>query len=339
MKRSGAAALLSGKAFWLLVLGLALLSVLAASCGGETGAPASGQNRGVETTPLQATPTHTPTPAPTHTSTPTVTVTPTVTPTATAAPTTTSTPTPAPTPGPTPDGVLRKVRVPILMYHYISTPPPGADIYRQDLSVAPESFAAHLDYLHAQGYTTIPLKDLLSYLATGRPELPAKPIILTFDDGYEDSFVNAFPALKARDMIGTFFIITDFATQEREGYATWDQIGQMAAAGMEIGSHSRDHPNLAGKDLDYLVWQALGSQETIEAQTGSHPHILAYPGGAYDQLVIDVFRSANYWGAVTTQQGDTQRSDRPFELKRIRIRNTTDVPQLEALLAYEWPEE
>jgi peptidoglycan/xylan/chitin deacetylase (PgdA/CDA1 family) len=344
MKRSVAAALPSGKAFWLLVLGLALFSLLAAGCGGETGAPKGGAtsvaaNQGVETTPLPATLTYTPTLTSTRTSTPTVTVTPTATPTATTAPTATVTPSPTATPGPTPDGVLRTVRVPILMYHYISTPPAGADVYRQDLSVAPESFAAHLDYLHAQGYTTIPLKDLLSYLATGRPELPAKPLVLTFDDGYEDNFVNAFPALKARDMMGTFFIITDFATQEREGYATWDQIDQMAAAGMEIGSHSRDHPNLAGKDLDYLVWQALGSQETIEAHTGAHPHILAYPGGTYDQLVMDVFRSANYWGAVTTQQDDLQRSDQPFELKRIRIRNTTDVPKLEALLAYQWPKE
>lgn len=344
MRWSGAAVLPSGKATWLLVLALVLLTAVAAGCGGESAVPAgavigAAESQGVETTPLQTAPADTPTPAPTHTATPTVAVTPTVTPTATTAPTATATPTPEPTAGPTPDGILRQVRVPILMYHYISTPPPDADVYRQDLSVAPKMFAAHLDYLHDQGYTTFPLKDLLSYLATGQPELPAKPIILTFDDGYEDNFANAFPALKARDMMGTFFIITDFATQEREGYATWDQIAQMAAAGMEIGSHSRDHPNLAGKDLDYLVWQALGSQETIEAHTGAHPHILAYPGGTYDKLVIDVFRSANYWGAVTTEQGDTHRSDRPFELKRIRVRNTTDVQGLEDLLAYQWPEE
>ncbi len=327
---------------WLLPLALVMLGLLAACMPGrgvETGGVEStpvldraettpAQNRGVGTTPLPEVAAATATPLPTQT--PTATASPTVTPTPTITPTST------PTAGPTPDGVLRTARVPILMYHYISTPPPGADIYRQDLSLAPEAFTAQLDYLAAQGYTTIPLKDLLSYLATGRPELPAKPIILTFDDGYEDNYLNAFPALKARGMTGTFFIITDFATQKREGYATWDQLDEMVASGMEIGSHSRDHPNLAGKDVDYLVWQALGSKETIEANTGSHPHILAYPGGTYDKLTIDVFRSAHYWGAVTTQQGDLQRSDRLFELKRIRIRNTTDVPKLKALLAYQW---
>lgn len=317
------------------VIGLALALLTLVACG----RPTTEAVAPVAVAVLTAAPTATPTPIP---SSPTPTRTPSPTPTASPTPSRTPTPTVTPTatatPGPTPDGVLRTARVPILMYHYISTPPPDADIYRVDLSVAPETFAAHLDYLQAEGYTTIPLKDLLSYLATGRPELPPKPVILTFDDGYEDNYLNAFPALKARGMIGTFFVITDFATQDRPGYADWQQLAEMAAAGMEIGSHSRDHPNLAGKDLDYLVWQALGSKETIEAHIGSHPHILSYPAGSYDQLVIDVFRSAHYWGAVTTHQGVIQRSDRAFELKRIRIRNTTDVAQLAHLLNAAWEE-
>ncbi|RME80693.1 MAG: polysaccharide deacetylase family protein [Caldilineae bacterium] len=238
--------------------------------------------------------------------------------------------------------MVRTARVPILMYHYISTPPADAHPYRVGNSLDPETFAAHLDYLQAQGYTTIYLKDLLSYLATGEPPLPEKPVILTFDDGYLDAYTNAFPALQARGMVGTFFIITDFATQAAEDpayayYATWDQLREMSDAGMEIGSHSRNHPDLAGKDLDYLVWQALGSKETIEANLGYHPRILAYPAGSYDQLVIDVFKSANFWGAVTTQLGDIQSSEHPFELKRLRISNETGVLQLEALLNYVWP--
>ncbi len=231
------------------------------------------------------------------------------------------------------------------MYHYISEPPADAHPYRTGNSLAPETFAAHLDYLQDEGYTTIYLKDIISHLVTGSPKLPEKPIVLTFDDGYEDNYLNALPALTERDMTGTFFIITDFADQAEtdeiySNYANWDQLKEMADAGMEIGSHSRNHPNLAGQDLDYLVWQALGSQEAIEANIGEHPHILSYPAGSYDQLVIDVFRSAHFWGAVTTQQGVMQSSegDDPFELKRVRISNTTGVPQLEALLNYDWPE-
>lgn len=229
------------------------------------------------------------------------------------------------------------------MYHYISTPPTGAGPYRVGNSLPPDVFNAHLDYLQEQGYTTITLKHLISYLATGRPPLPPKPIVLTFDDGYRDNYENAFPALQRHGMTGTFFVITDFATQAASDpayalYATWDQWREMAAAGMEIGSHSRNHPDLAGKDLDYLVWQALGSKETIAAQIGYHPRILAYPAGSYDQFVIDVFRSANFWGAVTTQQGVWQDSEHLFEIKRLRISYETGVAQLEALLNYDWPQ-
>ncbi len=318
---------------WLLVL--AWGGLMAAGCSRPAPTAVS------VATPLPATPALAPSPtlpATPASPTPRPTSTPRPTRTPTPAPTSTPTPLPSPTPGPTPDGVLRTVRVPILMYHYISEPPADADIYRTDLSLSPETFAAHLDYLRAEGYTTLYLRDLLSYLATGQPELPEKPVILTFDDGYEDNYLNAFPALAERDMTGTFFIITDFATQDRPGYADWQQLGEMAAAGMEIGSHSRDHPDLAGKDSDYLVWQALGSQETIEANTGAHPRVLSYPAGSYDQRVIDIFRSAHYWGAVTTQQGVIQRSDQPFELKRVRIRNTTGVEQLANLLQAPWEE-
>ena len=288
-----------------------------------------------------ATPTMTPSPSATPSPLPTATPSPTPTPTPTPTSTPTPTPTATPTPGPTPDGVFRQSQVPVLMYHYISQPPAGAQPYRVGNSLPPDVFNAHLDYLQQQGYSTIPLKDLISYLATGSPQLPERPIVLTFDDGYEDSYRNAFPALQARSMMGTFFIITDFATQAAEdpayaSYATWEQLREMAQAGMEIGSHSRNHPDLAGKDLDYLVWQALGSKETIEAQIGTHPHILAYPSGSYDQLVIDVFRSAHFWGAVTTRQGTLQDSDHLFKIKRLRISHDTGVAQLAALINYDW---
>ena len=107
-------------------------------------------------------------------------------------------PTPAePAPQPTPDGMDRTVRVPILMYHYLSEPPPGADAYRVDLSVSPDLFAQHLDRLQAAGYTTVNLYDLADFLARGTP-LPPQPVIITFDDGYRDNFENAVPPAASR---------------------------------------------------------------------------------------------------------------------------------------------
>ncbi|MCC9077529.1 polysaccharide deacetylase family protein [Litorilinea aerophila] len=258
-------------------------------------------------------------------------------PTVVLLPTPTPTPLPSPTPPmePTPDGVVRTVRVPILMYHYISVPPPGADIYRQDLSVKPEDFAAHLDAIQEAGYTTISLYDLIAHLTQGAP-LPEKPVILTFDDGYRDNYENAFPRLRERGMIATFFVVTDFIDEQRPEYLTWDMAREMYAAGMSIESHGRNHISLKGKDDDYLVWQALGSLETIEYELGVRPRFVSYPAGDYDQRTIDIFRSANYWAGLTTIQGATHRSDNLFELRRVRVRGTTTPQELLRLLALDW---
>lgn len=250
-------------------------------------------------------------------------------------PTPTPTATPAPVIEPTPDGVARQIRVPILMYHYLSAPPPGADIYRQDLSVPPERFAAHLDRLLAEGYTTVNLYQVLDALQRGAP-LPDKPVVLTFDDGYRDNYENAFPLLKERSMQATIFVVTDFIDEERPAYLTWDMAREMLEAGVSIESHGRNHVSLAKKDDDYLVWQALGSLETIEYELGVRPRFVSYPAGEYDRRTIDIFQSAHYWGGLTTRQGATLDNQRLFELPRIRVRNTTTPDELIRLLTLDW---
>jgi peptidoglycan/xylan/chitin deacetylase (PgdA/CDA1 family) len=280
---------------------------------------------------LVATRTATPMPSATATITASPTASRTVTPT--SSPTATQTATP--TPWPTPDGVQRTARVPILMYHYVSEPPADADVYRRDLSVTPEQLDAHLAYLQDEGYHVVTLDDLLYALTLGRP-LPEKPVILTFDDGYEDNYINAFPLLKKRGITATFFIVTDWVNQDRPGYMTWPQIEEMAAAGQRFGSHSRDHPSLAGQSLDYLVWQALGSKESIEEHLGYHPRWVAYPSGSYDEQTIAVFASADYWGGVTTQQGATHTLDDIFELTRVRVRGSHTAHDLGSLLQINW---
>ena len=271
--------------------------------------------------------------------TPTVTASPTASPTATATPQPTTTPSPTATqtstPGPTPDGVARTLQVPILMYHYVSVPPADADIYRRDLSVTPAQFESHLEYLTDAGYHAITLDDLLYALAQGR-ELPAKPVILTFDDGYEDNFTNAFPLLQKYDMVGHFFVISDFVNQERPGYMTWPQIEEMAAAGQRFGSHSRDHPSLKGQSDDYLVWQALGSKEALAEHLGQHPRWISYPAGKYDDRTIAVYESAGYWGGLTTQQGATHTLSGIFELRRVRVRGSHTAADLGRLLELDW---
>lgn len=310
------------------VLCIVLAAILCSACG----APASQPTLTATPTATRVLPTATATVPPAPTATPTTP--PTATPLPSATPTVT--PTRTPTPGPTPDGQARSIRVPILMYHYVSEPPPDADIYRKDLSVTPAQFESHLRALRDAGYQSIPLADLLSYLATGQPQLPDNSVVLTLDDGYVDNYEFAFPLLQQYGFTATIFVITDFVDMQRPGYVSWEQLAEMHAAGIDVGSHSRDHADLAGRDTDFLVWQALGSREMIESRLGFTPRSFGYPAGHYDQQAIDVIRSAGYWGSVTTQQGAIHTSDAPFELTRVRVRGSHQAPDLLRLLATDW---
>jgi peptidoglycan/xylan/chitin deacetylase (PgdA/CDA1 family) len=220
---------------------------------------------------------------------------------------------------PTPDGVVRQIKVPILMFHYVGPLPANADAVRRDLTVSPARFEEYLRYLQEAGFHSASLRDLYFYLVAGRP-LPDRPVILTFDDGYRDNYEYAFPLLQQYGFKAAFFVLTDFVDQGRAEYVTWQQLREIHAAGMEIEAHSRDHPDLRGRDVDFLVWQVLGPDEAIAAHVGERPRFYAYPSGTYDENVVAVLKSDHYWGALTITQGMLQSTDRLFELRRIRVR-------------------
>ncbi|MGQ9503194.1 MAG: polysaccharide deacetylase family protein [Anaerolineae bacterium] len=236
-------------------------------------------------------------------------------------------------PVPTPDGVSRTADIPILMYHYISTPPSDADRYRRDLSVRPEDFEAHLAWLRSQGYQSITLRELVFHLVADWP-LPAKPVVLTFDDGYRDHYTNAFPLLKKYGYVGTFFLVTRPIDDGDPNYLTWEMVAEMHRAGMSLQPHGYRHFELKGKPTDFLVYEIVGAKEAIEARTGEITRFFCYPSGSYDRNTIRVLESAGFWAAVTTIPGRQQSTDSLFELQRLRVRNTTTVEDLALLLDY-----
>jgi len=272
-----------------------------------------------------ATPTASSTPTPTSTVTftpiPTDTLIPSEVPTelpsVTIAPT--ETPRHSDLPLPTPDGVDRDAWVPILMYHYISVPPANADVYRKDLSVTPDNFRQQMQWLKDNGYETISLYQLMSALMVGRPLLPQRAVILTFDDGYEDNYQNVFPILKEMGFMGTFFVLTDVTDRAEPGYMTWDMLKEMYSEGMDIEVHGREHVEMSGRDHDWLVFHLLGASQTIQANLGYHPRFIAYPSGKYDDLTIQTAHEEGYWAAVTITNGAHHLNTDSFELQRVRI--------------------
>jgi len=232
----------------------------------------------------------------------------------------------------TSDGTLRKIQVPILMYHYVGSLPPDADEFRINLTISTELFRSHVEYLDQNGFSTISLYEISDALLNGTP-LPEKPIILTFDDGHLDHYTNVFPILNEYSFTGTFFIITQFADVNQPGYLSWDQIKEMADVGMSMQSHTKTHPDLRDRDHDFLVYQILGSIESLEHYTEQDITAFSYPAGRYDPEVLELLDSTQIRAAVTTQFGMVHTNTNMLEMTRLRIANETGVAGLDYLLS------
>lgn len=222
-------------------------------------------------------------------------------------------------------------KVPILMYHYISQPPENADKYRVDLSVNPSEFRDQMRFLVDAGYEAIDLYDL-SLAIVGKKDLPPKPVIITLDDGYRDNYEHAFPILQELGLKATFFIPTEFVDQGNPNYMDWKMIEEMAEAGMRFEPHSKTHPDLTEHDRDFIIWEVLGSAETLEAHTNHRPRFFAYPGGRYNDEVLNIVTELDFWGAVTTEGGLWHGYEDRFQWTRVRIHNTTAVAELADLM-------
>ena len=242
-----------------------------------------------------------------------------------------SPPTVATTADPAWDGTLRRMRVPILMYHYISELPADADDIRKGLTVVPPLFQAHMQYLSDAGFTPISLYELNAALTTGAP-LPPKPIVLTFDDGYNDAYTNVFPILKQYGFTGTFFIITARVDANDPTYVSWAQVKEMSDAGMSLESHTKDHFELRERDYDFLIYQLKGSLESLKAYTGRTPRMISYPVGRYDLAVLTVADELNAEIAVTTTSGDLQTTSGRLHLPRVRVLGNMSVAALASVL-------
>lgn len=232
------------------------------------------------------------------------------------------------------DGTLRRIRVPILMYHYVSELPADADDIRRGLTVEPEIFARQMTYLVEAGYNTVTLNEVDLALETGAP-LPPNPVVLTFDDGHLDHYTHAFPILQANSQVGTFFIVSGFADNSREGYMSWAQIEAMAVAGMRMEAHSRTHSDLRERSFDFLVFEIAGSMESLAAHTGIEPSMFAYPVGRYDTDTLAVTASAGIQRAVTTQIGTWQNTTNRLEMPRMRVTNEVLADGMAYLLNYD----
>lgn len=200
--------------------------------------------------------------------------------------------------------------LPIFMYHYIRDCNAVSDPVGAGLSVSPEKFQDQLDLIQELNYQTITFNDLL------QSNIPEQAVILTFDDGYQDFYDNAFPELQKRKMKAVVFIITEQIGQP--GYLTETEIKELSEYGIEIGSHSITHPDLTKRDQIQIQQELLDSQETLENLTGQKIRSFCYPAGKYSTEVMEAVEKAGYLFGVTTQNSEANFENR-YDLSRYRI--------------------
>jgi len=183
--------------------------------------------------------------------------------------------------------------VPILAYHMINN---DEEIY----SVSPADFDKQMKYLAQKGYTAISLAELMD-AREGKSELPQKPIIISFDDGYDDNLLTAVPIMEKYGLKATVFVISGSVGQPN--YLTWEQVRELQARRTEIGSHTSNHVALGELNLQDRQFEVVNSKAVLEEHLGTPVEFLAYPYGSYDAAMPEVLRQAGYRGACTGLPG------------------------------------
>lgn len=213
------------------------------------------------------------------------------------------------------------VRVPILMYHSLLKDPARAGAY----VISPALFASDLAWLKEHGYETVLMRDLIDYVDNGTP-LPEKPVLITFDDGYYNNYLYAFPLLREQKMKAVISIIglhTDkfSAVDENNAYyshCTWDQLNEMIASGLvEVQNHTYDlhtYSNTrhgcakkAGESLasyrTVLCEDVLKLQARITEMTGTTATTFTYPFGSFTEETKQLIGELGFRATLSCESG------------------------------------
>jgi peptidoglycan/xylan/chitin deacetylase (PgdA/CDA1 family) len=237
--------------------------------------------------------------------------------------------------GPPPDSgnlVRSQAPVPILMYHVIANPPPGAQL--PELYVAPKTFDEQMEALRSQGYTGVSLNQVYDAWFKGG-KLPQKPVVVSFDDGYRGQYVYARPELRKLGWPGVLNLIVRTYT-EPDGELSPQMVETMINDGWEVDSHTVHHLDVTTLSGPQLTEEAAGSRKDLQQRFHQPVNFFCYPSGRYDAQAIEAVRAAGYLGATTTDEGLASKNEM-FTLKRIRVDGSDGVSGLERKLRQAGP--
>ena len=235
----------------------------------------------------------------------------------------------------------------VLMYHSL-------DDGGSPISVTPSIFAQQMQTLHQRGLNVISLTQLVDGLTNGEP-LPDRSVVLTFDDGFENVYQQAFPILQQYGFPATVFLVAGYCGKTnhwpsqpagipRLPIMTWEQIHEMDRAGIEFGAHTHNHPRLDRVSGGELELEVVNAKRVLEDHLGHRVDHFSYPYGRSDAGSAELV-SQTYRGACTTRLGTVSAKTNPLSLPRVdtyyvrqpQIFKTLSTPALSAYLAVRRP--
>lgn len=233
------------------------------------------------------------------------------------------------------------VRIPILMYHKIDKPPKGET--KRKLYVPPRLFAQQMWYLHQANCKPINMAQLAACMR-GEEHFPDKPVVITFDDGYESVYTNAVPILHRFGFTATVYIVADLIGKTNEWDAAHgltiaplmnlEQIRDMVKYRIDIGAHTFSHPHLAQIAMEDAVHEIRDCKGVLEGLIQKPVDTFCYTFGptSFSQELRQVVVDSGYKAACTTAvAGNTPDTD-TFALNRVMPRRRTYIPNLIKLL-------
>lgn len=213
--------------------------------------------------------------------------------------------------------------IPILTYHHVT--PEDLPSLRKYV-VHPRAFDAQMGWLARHGYTSVDLGSVVG----GRANLPRRPVVITFDDGYRECVEHVVPILQRWRLSAVFFLVAGLMGSSSRWLRgevglelpliDWPTARRLEAAGFTCASHTLTHPRLASLSEDACRCELAGSRARLEDELGHAVLDLAYPFGSFNERVRNAVREAGYRSACAETPGRSRPNDDRLALRRIRVR-------------------
>jgi peptidoglycan/xylan/chitin deacetylase (PgdA/CDA1 family) len=221
--------------------------------------------------------------------------------------------------------ILLKIRpgIRILMYHRISK------MHKYDqLCVDPELFDMQMAFLN-ENYNVISIEQAIEKLSTGK--YSGNEVVITFDDGYMDNYMQALPILEKYDFPASIYITTEFTDQVKSHpryneaalslHLSWTNVCELLNHNITIGAHTVSHPYLQQISPDDCKNEILNSKLEIENKINRNVDVFCYPSGDYAERELSFIKESGFMAALTVSPGVNRKSTSLLELKRTEVTN------------------